>query len=829
MPILSINQIEYSTARGEHPVPTIHIFGRDETGQPHQLNVTGFMPYFYAREPLPFITDDVMVDPNEYRSIKGEPCKRIYVVNPSDVRTIREKFYHLEADILFTTRFMIDTNIKSGVSFLNNSYECDYREITPVDVDYPARVCFADIECSDKKGWPDSKRDPITCMTCYDSFTKFYTTFLLLDNLENDMEDIFSAEPLPNGCFNPKCHEILPFDNEKDLLIGISEYITNNDPDILTGWNFTDFDMPYIFGRFDALGISREDIARIPGKSDRIKIRGRQIFDLLSGYKQMHQNEKDSYRLDAIAKDEIKEEKVHFTGKLCELSPAKMVEYNFKDVELCVKIDAKDEIVDFHRELAKYAGCSLENTLNSMPVVDVFVLRKAHGKFILPTKGKKEDSGGFEGAVVFTPKKGLHKNVIVLDLASLYPIIMITGNMSPDTKDPNGEIVAPTGIRFKKSPDGIVRSIQNELMKERKAMKEKRNSFEFGSRDYKLFNMKQDVIKVIMNTYYGVSGNTTFRLYDRDIGASVTSVGRKILEHNKKLIEEEGLEVILGDTDSCLAPVPEELGLEGTIALARKLEKKLNDSYPAFAKETLNADVSYFSIKFEKLYQRFFSGGKKKRYAGLLVWKEGKTVKDLDIVGFESKRSDSAIITKTTQKFLMEMILNGDSYQTIKSTMREIIKKYQNGDFDYDQIGIPGGISKNFEDYGTETVQIRGAKYSNENLGMNFGKMSKPKRLYIKDVPPGYPKTDVLCFEYADQVPKGFVVDRKTMLEKSLKGPLERILEGLGWNWNDFNPSVVTFSDMDFEDVPQEETKEPPREKPVVDQTPLPKKIFLDW
>ncbi len=154
---------------------------------------------------------------------------------------------------------------------------------------------------------------------------------------------------------------------------------------------------------------------------------------------------------------------------------------------------------------------------------------------------------------------------------------------------------------------------------------------------------------------------------------------------------------------------------------------------------------------------------------------------------------------------------------------------YQNGDFDYDQIGIPGGISKNFSDYGTETVQIRGAKYSNENLGMNFGKMSKPKRLYIKDVPPGYPKTDVLCFEYADQVPKGFVVDRKTMLEKSLKGPLERILEGLGWNWNDFNPSMVTFADMDFEDAPQEETKEPPKEKPPVDKTPLPKKIILDW
>jgi DNA polymerase I len=827
MPTISINQVEYSTARSDHPVPTIHVFGRDESGTSKRLDITGFMPYFYASEPLPPLPKDTTLDPNQYHSIKGEPCRRIYTVNPSDVKAIREEFSHMEADVLFTVRFLVDTNLKSGVSFLNNSYECDYREIHPVDVDYPARVCFADIECSDKNGWPDSKRDPITCITCYDSFDKFYTTFLLVDNL-NEIADLKTAQPLPNGCFDPKFHQIKLVDNEKGLLLDFSEYITNNDPDILTGWNFTDFDMPYILERFDALEISREEIARLPGKSDRIKIRGRQIFDLLAGYKRMHQGEKDSYRLDAIAKDEIKEEKVHFTGKLSDLSPSKMVEYNFKDVELCVKINAKDEIVDFHREIAKYIGCPLESTLNSMPTIDVLILRKAHGKFVLPSKRRKEAAEEFEGAMVFPPKKGLHKNVVVLDLASLYPIIMITGNMSPDTKDPKGEIITPTGIRFKKSPDGMVRSIQSELMAGRKTMKEKRNSFEFGSRDYKLYNMKQDVIKVQMNSYYGVSGNSTFRLYDRDIGASVTSVGREILKHNKKLIEEEGLEVILGDTDSCLAPVPEELGLEGTIALARKLEKKLNESYPAFAKKVLNADISYFSIKFEKLYQRFFSGGKKKRYAGLLIWKEGKTVKDLDIVGFESKRSDSAIITKTTQKFLMEMILNGDTYKTIKDTMREIIKKYQHGDFDYDQIGIPGGISKNFEDYGTETIQIRGAKYSNKNLGMNFGKMSKPKRLYIKMVPPGYPKTDVLCFDYADQVPKGFVVDIKTMLEKTLQGPLERILEALGWNWKDFDPSVVTFGDLDFGGEEMTETK-PKQTKVSPEEKPLPKKSTWDW
>jgi DNA polymerase, archaea type len=270
------------------------------------------------------------------------------------------------------------------------------------------------------------------------------------------------------------------------------------------------------------------------------------------------------------------------------------------------------------------------------------------------------------------------------------------------------------------------------------------------------------------------------------------------------------LEVILGDTDSCLTPVPETLSLEETISLARKLEKKLNDSYPEFAKKVLNADVSYFSIKFEKLYQRFFSGGKKKRYAGLLIWKEGKTVSEsdgVDIVGFESKRSDSPIVTKETQEFLMGMILKGDSYDLIRGTIRTIVTKYLHGEFNLDQIGIPGGIGKALKDYETDDAHIRGAKYANANLGMNFGKMSKPKRIYIRSVPAGYPKTDVICFEYGDQVPKGFMVDLNVMMEKTIQRPLERILEGLGWSWSDFNPSIVTFGDMDFGENVEEEIK----------------------
>jgi DNA polymerase I len=296
-----------------------------------------------------------------------------------------------------------------------------------------------------------------------------------------------------------------------------------------------------------------------------------------------------------------------------------------------------------------------------------------------------------------------------------------------------------------------------------------------------------------MNTYYGVSGYTRFRLFDREIGAAVTSVGRAIIEHTRRVIEKQGYKVIYGDTDSCMVQLP-PLDRTKTIETAQAIEKHLNASYSEFAKTELNADIHYFSIRFEKIYARFFQAGKKKRYAGLLVWKEGREMHDIDIVGFETRRSDTPQITKVVQKKVMEMILSGERYDGVKSYLSDVIKKYRAGKYSLDEVGIPGGIGKSLDDYETDDVQVRGAKYANQYFHTEFGKGSKPKRIYIRAVTSKYPKTDVICFEYADQVPQEFVPDWELMLDKTIKQPISRIIEALGWEWTDVDPSRTTLA-----------------------------------
>ena len=177
---------------------------------------------------------------------------------------------------------------------------------------------------------------------------------------------------------------------------------------MLSGWNFVEFDMPYITGRMERLGLRPDSLARIPGQTERNALRGRALFDLLTAYKKMHATLKESYRLDAIALDEVGEQKVRYTGTISDLwkkQPAILVEYNFKDVELCVAINKKDNIIEFYREIARYVGCPLDKTLNSSSVIDVYVLRKASGTYVLPSKGYA-NAEEFEGATVFDPSKG---------------------------------------------------------------------------------------------------------------------------------------------------------------------------------------------------------------------------------------------------------------------------------------------------------------------------------------------------------------------------------------------------------------------------------------
>ncbi|WP_330632678.1 DNA-directed DNA polymerase [Halocatena halophila] len=825
---IAVTQVDYTIeGSGEDERPIVHVFGRTPTDRLEHVRVCEFRPYFYVptetlETPPEFEFDRLTGSEAGYESIRGTPLTKVYGQTPRDVGQLRDQFDHYEADILFPNRLLIDKDITSGIRIPerredDGTITIHHEEIESCEVEANLRINTFDIEVDDRNGFPEDGEEPIVCLSSHDSYDDEYILWL---NEDRDgiagPDDLTAYEPIEGSIDTT----VRRFDTEAAMLTAFIEYIDDTDPDVTTGWNFTDFDMPYLLDRLEVLdGVPAPDqLSRVnevwrddwQGPS----VKGRVVFDLLYGYKRTQFTELESYRLDAVGEAELDVGKERYPGDIGDLwedDPERLLEYNLRDVELCVELDQKQGIIPFWEEVATFVGCKLEDATTPGDAVDLYILHKVYGEFVLPSKGAV-DSEEYEGGAVFDPITGVKEMVSVLDLKSLYPMAMVTINASPETKvgdEFDGDtFVAPNGTQFRTEPDGIIREMVDELLDEREQKKAYRNDHEPGTDAYEIYDRQQMAVKVLMNSLYGVLTWERFRLYDADMGAAVTATGREVIEHTQDVASEMGLDVVYGDTDSVMTELGADVSRAEAIEQSFELAETINASYDEFVRTELHASNHRFQIEFEKLYRRFFQAGRKKRYAGHIVWKEGKDVDNIDITGFEYKRSDIAQITKEVQHRVIEMIVTGegDAYKDdVMEYLHDVIDRFQNGEISVDEVGIPGGIGKRLNNYDTDTAHVRGAKYANAMLGTNFDRGSKPKRLYLDRVHPSFfrridgeidPDTrpiynefrteqDVICIEYADQLPDAFSVDWETMLEKTLEGPIERVLEAIGISWDE--------------------------------------------
>ena len=845
---LTVTQVDYTIEySGGEEFPVVHVFGRTEGGDDpddhpelEHVEVYDFEPYFYA--PIDTVDEeritsyDGLVDYREtdedgepFESIRGERLAKVIGRTPRDVGQVRDDFDHYEADILFPNRLLIDKDIKSGIRVPerradDGTIRIPHQEVHAVDANTTPRVNFFDIEVDDRNGFPEDGEQTIVCLTSHDSYRDEYINWLYQSPTGVDGPGALADYDPIEGDIDV---DVRIFEEEEAMLESFVDYVEETDPDVFSGWNFDDFDAPYFLDRMEELQSPNHDYDLDIDRLSRVDevwrsdwngpdIKGRVVFDLLRAYKSTQRTELESYRLDAVGEVELGVGKERYSGDIGDLwenNPERLLEYNLRDVELCVELDRKQDIVAFFEEVASFVGCKLEDAPTAGDAVDMYVLHKAYGEFALPSKGTVESGEEFEGGAVFEPITGVRENVSVLDLKSLYPMCMWTTNASPETKvdDPeafDGETYStPTGQHFRKEPAGMMREMIDELLTEREEKKELRDQHEPGTEAYERYDNQQASVKVVMNSLYGVSGWDRFRLYDKDNAAAVTATGREVINYTEQSVNEFGYEVIYGDTDSVMLEIGEDVDKESAIENSFELEEQINDSYDSYARENLNADEHRFQIEFEKLYRRFFQAGKKKRYAGHIVWKEGKDVDDIDITGFEYQRSDIAPITKEVQLKVIEMIVHGEDLEDVKDYVHDVIEDYQAGNVSLDDVGIPGGIGKKLDNYDTDTAQVRGAKYANLLLGTNFASGSKPKRLYLEKVHPEFFREieaekgldpaedvlygefkrdpDVICFEYEDQIPDAFEVDWDKMLDKTLKGPIARVLEALDISWEE--------------------------------------------
>ena len=178
-------------------------------------------------------------------------------------------------------------------------------------------------------------------------------------------------------------------------------------------------------------------------------------------------------------------------------------------------------------------------------------------KYSDSTDSDDEKNGGYEGATVFDPDKGVHYEPIpVLDYASLYPRSMIYKNISHEcivldnkyddidgytyhTVSYKNNDGTTTTCRYAKKNDGtigILPQILIELLDKRSATKKLMDKEEDKFKK-NIYDGLQLAYKVTANSLYGQLGAPTSPIYFKELAASTTATGREMLEYSRDFIQ----------------------------------------------------------------------------------------------------------------------------------------------------------------------------------------------------------------------------------------------------------------------------------------------------
>lgn len=353
---------------------------------------------------------------------------------------------------------------------------------------------------------------------------------------------------------------------------------------------------------------------------------------------------------------------------------AAVAAYCRQDCKLVLDLVEKLETVTTVWEMAKITCTPPEDILfrgQQIKVYTQLVLTALANNYLVEDRREGdglEGDGGYEGATVVEPTPGYYREpVFCLDFASLYPSLMRTMNLSPDTlvRDPqalightNDILVSPgTTHRFVKNSVhvGLLPRILEQVLTERKKVKRAMED-EKDPRRRALLNSKQLALKISANSVYGACGATKGRLSCRECAEATTAAGRQAIDFTCKFVNDRpGYAIIYGDTDSAFMRIPEEHRRSAMADLFVIGEKLAADVTQAI-KAMMPGEQVYIKLEFEKVLVNLCLY-KKKRYAGICIDHPGKPGKVM-AKGLELVRKDACGLTKQGQKKVLDALLH---------------------------------------------------------------------------------------------------------------------------------------------------------------------------
>ena len=425
-----------------------------------------------------------------------------------------------------------------------------------------------------------------------------------------------------------------------------------------------------------------------------------------------------------------------------------VAKYCIKDTTLVLDLLRKVDIITGYVEMSKLCSVPMNFLVMRGQGIKLtsYVAKKCREmNTLMPVIEKSLDDEGYEGATVLNPKSGLYLDnpIACVDYSSLYPSAIISENLSHDSKvwtkeydlkhnllketgekDNSGNYIydnmdnaeyvdinydtykwarlTPKGAkvkqhvgykicRFIQPQNGnraILPSILEELLAARKRtkkqVKEEKDPFMKN-----ILDNRQLAIKITANSLYGQCGAKTSSFYEKDVAASTTATGRKLLMYGKESIEKNfgnsiqkttnhgevitNAECIYGDTDSIFftfnltkndenkTPIRGKDALEITIELAQEVSKVANKGLK-----------KPHDLEYEKTFMPWILLSKK-RYVGMLYEFDINKCKRKSM-GIVLKRRDNAPIVKDIYGGVIDIIMKEQSILKSVNFVKECLQ-----------------------------------------------------------------------------------------------------------------------------------------------------------
>ncbi|MCG3159083.1 MAG: hypothetical protein JMDDDDMK_00059 [Acidobacteria bacterium] len=300
-----------------------------------------------------------------------------------------------------------------------------------------------------------------------------------------------------------------------------------------------------------------------------------------------------------------------------------------------------------------------------------------------------------KGGLTYQPPVGEHEDVIEIDFVSMYPSLMVTRNISPETvlcSCCENIAVPEAGYNICEKRRGLIPLTLEPLIERRNRLKQLMKSAD--ERTHAIYDARRGAIKWMLVTAFGYMGYKGARFGRIEAHEGVTSWGRETLLRAKEIAEDAGYEMLHALTDSLWirkagASEEELLNLCEMITRETGIEMSLEGVYhwlvftPSKIKSSRPVAARFYGV---------FTDGQMK------------------IRGLACRRHDTPEFIKQAQEQMLAVLAKAHSLEELQRQRQEAKRLYgdylarlKSGKVDPRLLIIEQVMSREIEDYSVET------------------------------------------------------------------------------------------------------------------------------